>query len=69
MEYVIESNIPLAHYSTGTMRALRALEPGQSFLIPLRKNLNGIHSYFKPLRPSRFTARVLPEGVRIWRIK
>lgn len=77
-EFTIDTNIPLPPVSRGPKSKgackypLHQMEVGDSFFIGGTKS-RSINSFFKKLRPKRFTTRRVVEnetsGVRVWRFE
>lgn len=77
MQIVIEKNIPIPGYSTGTGRSksqlrlvMEAMEIGDSLLSPkTMRQTQGIISGLRRETSLRFAARTIDGQVRVWRIK
>jgi len=72
MSTTIESNIPMpaprVRRNTGLLGDMRNLEIGGS-LLTTDVRITQVGSYYRHLAPQKYTARTVPEGVRVWRIE
>ena len=65
--FVIEKGVPIPK-DRGVPQALRSLEVGDSFEVPLER-AQYVRVYSARLKPAKFTTRkTSPTTVRIWRI-
>lgn len=70
-EIVIEKNIPITQHLArriGTSAALRKMEPGDSFLIPIKRR-HGIYVIAKQTGVKIVTAAQPDQMLRVWRIE
>lgn len=75
MTYVIEKGVPIPQdrgqgHRTGFSRALRALEVGDSMLVP-EMTQNGVSaraSSLSKITGQKFITRRVEGGIRIWRV-
>ncbi len=73
--YKIEKGIPIPPRrhpkvsNRGAVDILRKLKIGESVLFPQYSSVASVGGHITLIKEFKFTGRVLPEGVRVWRIE
>jgi len=73
--FEIEKDVPLPELATGGdySATLRALEPGDSFVVPKERaatiRTTIARLYRDPNNTKQFTTRIMGEEIRTWRVK